>query len=310
MVAAFNYPVVPLGADPAGLPAGFTLEPATQGKGEWLNTSTYIFYPDPALEGGKPYTARVNPELRGVDGSPLQEIESWTFTTAAPRLVSLEPSTETGPYRLDAKLCCTFNQPMDPASVESHFALIGPQGAPVAGQASWDERTTVMTFTPDNLLERDAEYIIRLDAEAQGRGGTPLGTPYEALVLSTPQLAVTNSTPVEGGVKRTYEPVFLYFSAPVGTDNVKPYISVTPAVTNFESWYSDYDHSISVTGDFLPETAYSVGVDAGLPDPWGGTLGEEVVLNFSTESLPQRFLSPVGRTCSSSRPGTRLSRYR
>ena len=62
-----------------------------EGKGEWLNTSTYIFYPEPALEGGKTYTVRVNPELRGVDGSPLQAIESWTFSTAAPRLVSLEP---------------------------------------------------------------------------------------------------------------------------------------------------------------------------------------------------------------------------
>ena len=45
VVAAFNQPVVALGADPASLPAGFTLTPSAQGKGEWINTSTYIFYP-------------------------------------------------------------------------------------------------------------------------------------------------------------------------------------------------------------------------------------------------------------------------
>ena len=117
---------------------------------------------------------------------------------------------------------------MDPASVESHFSLIGPHGLPVAGQTSWDERNTMMTFTPDNLLERDAEYIIRLDAEAQGRGGTPLGTPFEALVLWTPQLAVTNSyTRQKGSVKRSLRcrscPVLLG----AGRDrNVKPYISI------------------------------------------------------------------------------------
>jgi hypothetical protein len=52
VVAAFNYPVVPLGGDPAGLPAGFSIEPAAAGHGEWINTSTYIYYPEPALELG------------------------------------------------------------------------------------------------------------------------------------------------------------------------------------------------------------------------------------------------------------------
>ncbi|MDD1717402.1 MAG: Ig-like domain-containing protein, partial [Methanoregulaceae archaeon] len=52
VVAAFNQPVVALGADPASLPAGFTITPAASGKGEWINTSTYIFYPEPALSGG------------------------------------------------------------------------------------------------------------------------------------------------------------------------------------------------------------------------------------------------------------------
>jgi hypothetical protein len=56
VVASFNRPVVPLGADPASLPAGLTLEPQPTGRGEWINTSTYIFYPEPALAGGVSYT--------------------------------------------------------------------------------------------------------------------------------------------------------------------------------------------------------------------------------------------------------------
>ena len=40
VVASFDQPVVPLGADPATLPAGFTLDPQVAGRGEWLNTST------------------------------------------------------------------------------------------------------------------------------------------------------------------------------------------------------------------------------------------------------------------------------
>ena len=52
VVASFNRPVVALGADPASLPTAFTLQPEAAGRGEWTNTSTYIFYPDPALGTG------------------------------------------------------------------------------------------------------------------------------------------------------------------------------------------------------------------------------------------------------------------
>ncbi|MBE0695289.1 MAG: hypothetical protein IH586_00025, partial [Anaerolineaceae bacterium] len=57
IVVTFNRPVVPLGADPASTLPAFTIEtpaeqPKTNGRGEWLNTSTYIFYPQPALFGG------------------------------------------------------------------------------------------------------------------------------------------------------------------------------------------------------------------------------------------------------------------
>ena len=43
--------MVALGADPAAHPPAFTIEPSVAGRGEWINTSTYIFYPEPAMAG-------------------------------------------------------------------------------------------------------------------------------------------------------------------------------------------------------------------------------------------------------------------
>ncbi|MCL4261020.1 MAG: hypothetical protein KJZ52_10380, partial [Anaerolineales bacterium] len=43
IVASFNQPVAPLG-DSFGQPAAFNLQPSVSGRGEWINTSTYIFY--------------------------------------------------------------------------------------------------------------------------------------------------------------------------------------------------------------------------------------------------------------------------
>jgi hypothetical protein len=62
IVAAFNRPVVPLGGDPASLPAAFSLSPEVTGRGEWLNTSTYILS-GTALAGGVEYTVRILPDL-------------------------------------------------------------------------------------------------------------------------------------------------------------------------------------------------------------------------------------------------------
>ena len=47
IIASFNQPVVPLGTDPADGPAAFTISPTAEGQGEWISTSTYVFYPDP-----------------------------------------------------------------------------------------------------------------------------------------------------------------------------------------------------------------------------------------------------------------------
>ncbi len=169
----------------------------SKGNGEWLNTSTYIFYADPALEGGKTYSVNVNPDLKSTDGSPLQETTSWSFSTAMPKLLSIEPSTET-PWPLNPEIKLTFNQPMDQASVEANFSLIGPEGA-VPGKISWDEDLTILTFTPDSLLPRNTSYMLTLDGQAQARGGSQLGESLSAEVITVPNLSVTNTEPAQGG---------------------------------------------------------------------------------------------------------------
>ena len=127
IVASFNQPVVPLGAEPADAPAAFTLEPAADGRGEWLNTSTYIFYPQPALIGGQIYTVRLAPGLTSTDGTPLEMPESWTFSTLPPGYESFTPQNDELHVFLDAPVVVKFNQAMDTGSVEAAFSLVNDQ---------------------------------------------------------------------------------------------------------------------------------------------------------------------------------------
>ena len=122
VVAAFSQPVVALGADPASLPAGFSLSPAAQGKGEWINTSTYIFYPQPALAGGISYEVSVNPQLTSTGGAPLESGAAWSFSTVLPRLVSTQPEDNTNYVHLDASVSLNFSYSMDATSVKANFS--------------------------------------------------------------------------------------------------------------------------------------------------------------------------------------------
>lgn len=281
VVAAFNRPVVPLGADSTTLPPGFTLDPSAKGKGEWLNTSTYIFYADPALEGGKTYTATVNADLKSTDGSPLQEETAWSFTTSMPKLLSVEPSTET-PWPLNPEIKLTFNQPMDQASVEANFSLIGPDGA-VPGKITWDADTTILTFTPNSLLSRNTSYTLALNGQIQARGGSQLGESLSTVVITVPNLSVTNTEPAQGGSVDVNTGVTLYFSSPLPSQDLSKYFSITPAVPNFQ--ITPDQTTVHAWGSFTPTTDYVIKVSPTLTDTWGGALGQEYSYTFRTSDL-------------------------
>ena len=298
IVAAFNRPVVPLGADSAGSPPAFAVSPGNDaeapGQGEWINTSTYIFYPDPALEGGKTFTVRINPELKGADTSPLEAAAGWSFTTALPALVSISPADGAENVRLDASFYLAFNQPMDQASVEASFRLLDAGSNPVAGKVIWSEGGSQMTFTPNQVLARGQVYSVALDGNAMGRGGTPLGASLLAKVRTVPELVVVSTDPGEGQQKTGYGGVSVVLSGPLAKDDNTQYVTLTPAIPNLNVGLDNENFVLNIYGDFDPDTEYSLSISPDLPDPWGDTLGEPFTLWFRTTSLGPSFIIANG----------------
>ncbi len=284
VVAAFNRPVVPLGADPATLPPAFTLEPVTAGSGEWINTSTYIFYPEPALAGASTYQVTVNPALSATDGALLDAAGSWTFATAIPRVVSVEPADGAVHVFLDAPVRITFSQGMDTASVEANFSLLNPASQPVSGEFSWDETFTTLTFTPTALLQRDSNYTVVLSEAAAAMGGATLGSNTYSSWWTVPDLQVTASFPEQNGTIHQWEQVTLYFSSVVDVDTFLDMVTVTSG-DYLDAYWEDSQMSITLYGNFLPDTDYVLTVSPDLTDRWGSRLGQSYSLSFRTTGL-------------------------
>ncbi|MFZ0534039.1 MAG: Ig-like domain-containing protein [Anaerolineales bacterium] len=285
VVAAFNQPVVPLGADPGSLPAGFTLTPSADGRGEWINTSTYIFYPQPALAGGASYQVSINPDLTSTTGSSLESAPSWSFDTVLPRLVSATPADNTNNVRLDTNVQLNFSYSMDSTSVETNFSLQTSAGDPVSGQSAWNEDFTTFTFTPTALLQRDVSYSVLLGTQAAALGGTPLGEPTQLTWHTVPELTIYGSEPSEGGVQANYGGFQLFLSSLVNTDHIEDFVTFNPPVANMGAWMEESQMTLSFYGNYDPDTNYIVTVSPDLTDLWGSRLGQAYTVHFRTASL-------------------------
>jgi len=284
VVISFNQPMVSLGADPADLPVGLTLSPSAEGHGAWVNTSTYIFYPDPPLAGGMTYSVQVNTQLSSTMGVMLNTAPSWTFGTANPRVVGTLPESY-AVVDLDADFEIIFSQPMDRASVEQHFALAAYNNHPVQGTFIWSDDNKSLTFTPDELLTRAATYRLILGADTLAYGGTTLENELLIPLSTVPPLAVVShnwnttsygSTPGQGS---------LTFNGPALDEDPEPYITIFPEVENASfNWYS-WNNELNIRGDFKPLTRYQISVAPGLPDPWGGSSDALYSFEFTTSAL-------------------------
>lgn len=278
IVAVFNYPVVPLGADPATLSPAFTIMPTAEGRSEWINTSTYIFYPAPGLSGGQNYTVQLDPTLTSVDGTPLGDSTSWTFTTAQPQLLSFSPAPNEQQVRLDQTIELVFNQPMDTTSLENGFQITSQRGTPVSGLIEWAEDKTVMTFTPDSLLIRGERYDVTIPEDAKSKGGSVLQDNIGSYsFFAASELFVVSTDPESGGLKNYYQSVIINFNAPVVNTDLEDFINVTPDVSI--NAYAD-GSMLNIFGNFEAEEEYTITMRQGISDIWGDSLDQDYSLTF------------------------------
>jgi len=282
---SFNRPVVPLVATDqlADLPDPLRLDPPVEGRGEWVNTSIYVFTPGKPLAGGTTYTARVPAGLTDVTGAALQDEYTWQFRTLAPEVLHVSPYQGESGVLLDRPVAITFSQPMDRASTEAAFRL-STGGEPVAGRFSWTDDATTLTFTPADRLKQEARYVIELAPTARaasGEAGLREGLTYTFGTVPYPRIEST--TPANG--ERDVYPgggVSFHFSTSMDTDSFEGKVEILdpPGVTWEPVVYGDRDLFL----DFAtrPETTYTIVFRAGAQDIYGNAISTDYTLTFRT----------------------------
>ncbi|MBZ0300262.1 MAG: Ig-like domain-containing protein, partial [Anaerolineae bacterium] len=286
----FNRPVVPLvsNEDRDTLPHPLTMDPAVDGKGEWLNTSIYVFRPDPALAGGTTYTMTVNVGLTAVDGAALADSYSWSFTTVDPSIVETTPQDLASDVTLDQSIQVTFNQPMDRASVESSF-FIRPDdqdSGRIDGAFEWADTSTGFKFTPADNLALDTLYSAGFEpGVARGETGTAtLAGRTDWSFVTVPEPSVVGTDPFMGEEDvDVSNGLTIYFASPMNQDTLKDHITIDPEPYREPNYYYyDWDSSYNISFGMEPSSDYTVTISPGMEDVYGNVITRERVVTFTT----------------------------
>ncbi|NDJ59688.1 MAG: hypothetical protein GYB67_01105, partial [Chloroflexi bacterium] len=299
----FNRPVVPLVIveDMDDLPDPLVFDPPVTGEGEWLNTSIYVFRPDPGMAGGTLHTATVTAPLTAVDGSTLAEPFRWTFRTTAPTVTGVIPEDGTGGVELDAPVQVTFNVPMDRAGVERSFRLqaVGGGGAGAAeavpGTFAWADDDTGFMFTPEANLRLGQDYQMTFsDPLPTGAGGgAPIFGQRVFAFETVPPPAIVNTDPFDGetDVSAVFGGLTITFASPMNQETLLDAITIAPEPWREpDAFYSRFDNSYRLSFPTEPSTDYTITIAPGMEDVYGNRIGSERVIRYTTAPYPPSVL--------------------
>ncbi len=297
VAATFTRPVVPLGDVGAAEPVALTLDPPAEGSGRWLNTSTYVFTPQPALQGGATYTVSINPDLVGVDGMPVTNAAemSWQFSTAAPAMIGFLPDSQDS-LPLDAVFELAFNQPMNRPVTEGGLQLRDAAGSSVPGGFEWTERDTILRFKPQALLNRDAAYTLEL-RQAAGLGGTPLAFQFIQPYRTVGNFGILSTDPANNGelpIYGDFAAVTVQLSAPLAKGQpLNERVKLQPQVSNYYLYHDETSRSIYISGFFQSGQTYRLTLSGSLEDRWGSRLGQDAIVNFKAADYQAGLSIPI-----------------
>ncbi len=281
----FNRPIVPLTAieEQKDLPQPLEIQPQVRGKGYWLNTSVYVFKPEPTFAPGTLYTVTVKAGLKDTSGNALEKDYTWNFTTEPFYAKSFEPKGYN--ISLTTPVTVTFNAPASRPSVEKNFSLVEAEtGQKVPGSFRWEDDYT-MVFVPAQRLKLETQYQVRIEREAAAASGGNLISPVQWTFRTVPYPAISFTTPHKGARDADLWGINIHFNAPVDPKTLAGKFAITPTVTDVYTWWNEFENVFYIGTQLAPSTLYTVTIKKGIADPYGNVIGEDYVFTFTTRAL-------------------------
>ena len=286
----FNRPIVPLSIkeEQTDFPQPLDFFPLVQGKGEWINSSVYIFYPEETLKGGITYTVSVDPELEDISGNKFGEVYTWQFATRNPQITNLEikefywsnlsiRTDEINRIFLDPEFKISFSQPMDQTSAEKAISFTDREtGNQIKYKTTWNQEFTSIEIELKEQLKISSYYLFEFSPNAIAKDGGIIqeGMNFKINTIPFPSITGTNATLSER--EESFMPwVEIDFATPMDSETIKDHIVVSPEPEEgIHVYYSDYNQELTIYG-LTPSTEHVIRLLPGMQDIYGNEITSE-----------------------------------
>ncbi|MCG3116737.1 MAG: Ig-like domain-containing protein [Candidatus Manganitrophus sp. SA1] len=284
------------------------------------SSRTAIFTPSRPLASSTVTTVTVTKEVKDLAGNPLQSDLTWSFTTSAtsdqtpPRVIARTPDENAERVSVNSNIIVTFDEDVDPVSIEPNFVLTGPSGEATPARLAYDVGSRTATLDPEADLASNTRYEVfvrRGIKDLSGNATTAdLSWFFETGGITdiTPPILTARHPEGEGVPVRTL--VTVTFSKPIKPETLSGNFIVRISTGGTLSGQISYDAG-SLTASFTPSRArleysstYTVLLTQGIEDLAGNDL-VQMSWTFTTIDPPQvAQMSPVGQEVSITPPPT------
>jgi len=286
VTVSFSQPMVPLAslAELDQKAAPVTLSPATEGRFLWLGTDTVAFKPALRMPFATKYDVSVPAGVESALGKKLAEPYAFSFSTPRPLIVSMVPYDDQEELEPDTKLELTFNAKVDPEVVVKHVTvktargedfplevvptppIAKPSTDPIEREQQEIDRSRRVVLKPRKPLPLGTHFIVEVDKDLTCiEGPLPAGK-GQVFSFSTyyPPVIKEIRCWESDGLCYPGSPVTVRFNNRLKKQSVDERIKVSPAPADMALRVQG--DSISIYGEFLPSTTYTVDVAPGIVD--------------------------------------------
>ncbi len=152
--------------------------------------SNVSFKPAATLTGNTVYTVTVTTGVKDASGNSLNPGYTWSFTTAAiadvtpPAAVSVTPAANSTSANTDVSPAITFNENVDPATVNSSTFTLKQGSTSLSGAITTSGSTA--TFNPTAALSPGTSYTVSVTTGVKDISGNPMAAVYSWSFTTAP----------------------------------------------------------------------------------------------------------------------------
>jgi uncharacterized protein YfaS (alpha-2-macroglobulin family) len=304
VVVMFDRPMVAL--DAISQDKGRSIlrfSPPFSGKTRWLGSRTLTFTPDGRFPFSTAIEVTVPAGTEALDGSTLKAAHTWTFQTAAPRLVRYFPQDKQKWLKLDTQVLLVFNQDMDRKSAKDYISLVSVDGQgtekrldfrlshPSAERLKEEDLDirpeTALLLEPRDRLSPGFAYLVEVRRGLPSKEG-PIRMDKSAVFGFETFREFRFEGLEETADLKPSEQLQFKFSNQVMYKSLVQHLRFDPPL-QIPEYYNEWDYSndiLYLSLPLAPETRYTATIGPELRDDFDNSLGSEVRFDFSTASFP------------------------